>query len=622
MHESRIPSINSGKRQRPFSSASLPDEDRLPEIHVTKKRHSALANITNVVMSSGVTSMASKSSMKAEPFSSPYQSQRQSTNMRLLNKYFYGDPTVIEEVKKRERKVLKDIHISSNQIKEVDAELENLNNNIIPQLKYDLNKKSNIFRHMKQDTLSMQEQLYQLNNDCDLKKKNHELMLNNLSLNHSVNMQDMMNYWHQKISEKRHDWELKIQKLKQTEPDPAVLNDIKMLKAEKQEREKTLQELKNANESELQDHENKLKIEFEQFKQEKKKPLAKSISENKKLNSELNELIEKKKSLLRKIDDKINEENSLREAIKERNLALKALDDSIEPIEHELNHLQLKFRSEKEITDAIKSQAKLAETEYTKQYDRMEQEQLQRRILENTIDDLDGHIRCFAYINCNDHDEYEVDYMNKCIIGDHDTFYFNRVLPRDLVSPLALFSSECFTFIDSSLKGGKSCNIISINDDLRKQFLETIQQKYPNLKILVQMVVLNDDDSSKDLLNLEDSDLSAVIEEKCIDFHARRLPITEVDGYMVSDFNGIHVTKFEIFRDEHNFESIFFIQAPKQEVDKLNVIRTSKLKGTPVSTFLQSLLSRLQSLIVFNFDTLDLSLLQLSQTLHKLPNPK
>ncbi|CDO93302.1 unnamed protein product [Kluyveromyces dobzhanskii CBS 2104] len=625
MNESRIPSINARKRPRPFSSGfiSASDVKELTDVAGNKKHHPVLANITNMAMSTTGTAVSSNCDSKRESFGPTYQSKSQTTNMRLLNKYFYGDPSVIEEVKKRERKALKDIHLFTKQIDETDAEQESLSSKIIPQLKYDLNKRSIVFKHLKQETIAMQQELYQLNNDCELKKKSHELIINNMSLKHSVNMQEAINRWQQIISEKRHALELELQKLKQTEPDPAVVKEIQNLKSEKLEREKSLKRLQQENESLIQSHDEALKLQLEKFKDEKKEPLIESIAENKSLKNKVTYLKASLETLKGKIQDSHDTELSLKDTINQKKEELRELEESLEPGEQALSELQLKFKSEKDITDKVKAQAKLAEVEYNKNYDRMEQEQLQRRVLENTIDELDGHIRCFAYVNQNEIvNDYEVDYMNKCIIGDTGAFYFNRILPRDLMSPSNLFNNECFTFIDSCLKDKKSCNIISINDDLRKDFLETIHEQFCESKVLVQMVVLNDDDLSKDMLNSQDSDLSAVIDEKCIDFHSKRLPIEEVGSFIQPNFKGIHVMKFEVFSSDEKFESIFFIQAPMSEMQKLNTIRLTEPAATPVATFLQSLLLRLQSLIIFNFDTPDASLLQLSQTLHKLPNPK
>lgn len=613
MNETRIPSINSRKRQKPFSSGSVSGQ---------KKHHPVLANITNMVTTTGTTTVANSSGSKKEQFAPSYQTKSQSTNMRLLNKYFYGDPNVIEEVKKRERKALKDIHLFTKQIEETDSRLESLTSEVIPQLKYNLNKRSIIFKHLKQETMVMQEQLYQLKNDCELKKKNHELITNNLNLEHSINIQEVINQWQLKISDKRHIWELELQKLKQTKPDPAVLKEIEELSTDKAIIENDLKDLKRKNHEQIQSYENELKLRLEKFKEDKKEPLIASIEENKKLKIKINDLKATQEALRDKIRNSVDTELSLQEIIKNKRLELQTLEASLEPVEEKLNQLQLRYKSEKDTTDEVKAKAKLAEAEYNKNYDRMEQEQSQRRILENTIDELDGHIRCFAYLNYDELNDYAVDYMNKCIIGDTDVFYFSRILPRDLVSPSNLFNNECFTFVDSCLKSKKSCNIISINDDLRKDFLRTINERFLKSKVLVQMVVLNDSDLSKDLLNSEDSDLSAVIDEKCIDFHSKRLPIEEVNNFILPDFRGIHVMKFEVFDKEDDFESIFFIQAPNKEIQKMNAIDITKTAVSPVSTFLQSLLLRLESLIIFNFDTPDSSLLQLSQTLHKLPNPK
>ena len=69
--------------------------------------------------------------------------------MYKRQKYYYGDPSVIEEVKKRERKVLKDISTFKRQIAEIEDEIDRLTKKVIPQLKYDLNKKSLVFKNLK-----------------------------------------------------------------------------------------------------------------------------------------------------------------------------------------------------------------------------------------------------------------------------------------------------------------------------------------------------------------------------------------------------------------------------------------------------------------------------------------
>lgn len=616
MSESKIPSISSKKR--PFSSG-----DECSSGLPTLKRKSVLMNITNTVGTNGSTSMKD-SNMKLS-FCSPFQTKSQSTNMRLLNKYFYGDPNVIEEVKRRERKVLTDINYLKKELQNVQDESHKLNEKIIPALKYELNKKSQIFRTLRQETLSLQENLYTLNNSCDNERQKNELVAGNLGLKHSLNLQDKTNHWEKVISDKKQYWESELLKIRQKGPDSLVLQELHDLKLEKDEKVTKIENLMEQNRMASDSFDNELREKFVEFKKLKEAPLEQLNVKSEALNAELLELNLKEEEIQATINEYRNEGEILAKKIEEIEIKIKENQACTNPTEVDLHNLQKAYADEKAQTDRVKIQATAAEREYHRHYEKMEQEQIQRSILENTIDELTGVLRCYAYV---DEENFEgegiqVDFASRSIVVGNESHYFNRVLPKSLLCPQDLFSKECFLFVESCLKHDKNCTIISMNGDLRIHFLNMVQTKFNDCRVDVQMVVLSDNDTSKDILNPDDFDLSAVIDEECIDFHSRKLPIDEASKYVLEDYKGVHVMKFEVYLNSgDSYHSIFFIQPSVEEIQKFEPASFKKKSDSPISTFLHSLFLRIQSLIIFQFKTADLSLLALSQNLRRLPNPK
>lgn len=84
-------------------------------------------------------------------------------------------------------------------------------------------------------------------------------------------------------------------------------------------------------------------------------------------------------------------------------------------------------------TDKVQQKALVVEARYEDQFNRMEREQQRRRKLENSIDELRGKIRCFAYIGENVPDSCEVDYaLKKIHMEDAPGCVFNRIIPQKL----------------------------------------------------------------------------------------------------------------------------------------------------------------------------------------------
>lgn len=628
MNSSRIPSFS---KKRPSSS-----ENMLVPSH---KRVNVLDDVTN-------TSKIPFINKKMSAIDT--HKDKVDPNVRLMNRYYYGDPNVIEEVKKRERKIMKDINHFRKSISEIEGEALLINDRVLPELKYNISKKSTFVSELRKELIQLITELDSKSSECDLHRKNGELCIGNLQLRHSVEAQKVKNELDIVMTNKRAEWEKKLLEIENYKPSVHMIEEIDALKIQRLEKQTELDRLQAKNREKCKEYEETLSKQFAEFVSEKEKPLIELRSKRDQLAAKRERLYETVRLLKDDVNECVNTKEITKRKIEEIRSEIELLKEENAPLEQSLSQLTTEYQLAESKTDEFRALAHTAEARYNLEFDKMEEEQVRRRKLENSIDELRGKIRCFAYVAndslCN------VDYATKEITLDGKLYYFNRVIPRELVSESDLFSQECQAYIERCLKTHTNCNIISIsnnNKTLRNAFVRFITN-YVGLGTLkeneisninFQHVALCEDAVSIDMLRDDsrdpESEIKVKIEEKSVDMNSQRIDIsnqTNVEDLLETvntkpASNGIGILKFEVRNEKDKTHSdVYFVEINGISTSYLDdALSQTENMDSPIGIILQALLSRTMSLLLFDISSQEQeveALLKIAEKASQLDNPK
>lgn len=598
MNHSRIPSIsNNGtkisiKRRRITSSPMLQD-------------------VTNHVYT--------RPSMR---HTSEGHSQQQ--NRRLLNKYIYGDATVIEEVKKRERKIIKDINHFRNAILEIEKESAQIRERQLPDIQYAISKRNTISSELQKELGQQISQLDLKEGEIEMLRRNEEMNISNLHLKWSVEVQELETQLRKEQDDKRLEWEKQLLQLENLKPDEKIEQEIRQLKMEMKQVEEEWQEIRKNNQEECDEYSRRLnQEELENFKSLKAGPMEELIKKQTELKNEKQNLDTQHQSLVQKIEAQDKECREIENEIRQIREKISENEECNKPLKEELDKFLIEYELENRKTQDIQIIAHREENFYNDKFDKMEQEQLRRRKLENSIDEMKGEIRRFAYVtgeflDCN------VDYAKRCI---DDTYSFNRIVPSVLMSEEEMLFQEYEMYNDMCLGRGINFNLISVSNkpwaSLRSSLLKFLCDKcLPHYDIDLQYVFLSEEVPSQDMLSQngskDDKEIELKIEKDSIEIDSCVIRIN--NGYedlpsgVLQEFSpvssGIGVVKFQLTpivgdsKLEGKPIAFYFLEVCDPRMISIldNVVSPNQTTKSPISLIFKKLLLGTKSCLWFNLN--------------------
>ncbi|AMD21435.1 HER156Wp [Eremothecium sinecaudum] len=640
MSKSRIPSISV---KRPHGASDL--DSQLPRYKKAATK-SPLAEITNTAGSSPQV-LDINCNMSAKTAFTPTTT---SHSARLMNKYYYGDPRVIEEVKRRERKVLKDIQHFRKGIDDIEKDMTEMQKRTIPELRYDLNKKATVFKDLRADMSQIDTKLELLNNKCNVMRANNELALKNITLEQDLEVQKLENELDQEINTKREEWELKLLSLENMKPEEGLTKEIEELKLGKAALEHNWDALQRANIEKCKEYEKTLEKEFSEFKDQKMALFQELSIKFELLSQELND----KQIYADKISDSIDEckmekekvEREIEACMKELHLS----EGSIHPLEKQSRHLQEELENERKQTALVAEKTAEVEAEHEFLFSKMEEQQLSRKKIENTIEELRGCIRCFAYVDdsvlpC------AVDYSSRTITTrDSKQFSFSKIIPQQILSAEDLFEQECQAYMDMCLQNRYDSTIISLQQDKDNSIISVfikwlMGQVYDHAEF--QCVMLSEKSVSCDMIlpgnsspnHSDNSEIKVVIDDNSVAFESRSVVITSKENSLTvinqlkkkTSEQSVIILKFKIWHDEQSSHNVHFVDVPKDMSHCLQKSSASPVSSnrsslaslasssplssssSPISVILRKLLTNTKPLILLSLKYEDYSLLDIAQ---------
>ncbi|QLQ81353.1 hypothetical protein HG537_0F01140 [Torulaspora globosa] len=618
MEYSRIPSI---------TAANTPE---YPAVKRQKVYSSMLQDVTNQIHSRGV-----RRSVTEEP---------NCQKTRLMNKYVFGDASVIEEVKKRERKIMKDIAHFRNAIMEIEKETAQIRDRQLPDLQYEISKKMTMCSGVKKEINQLESQLDMKDREIDLCRKNAELDMCNLQLRYSVEVQELENTLKKKLDDENLKWEREIMELENLKPDEQVADEIRHLKGELQQVEKQWDFMQEDNRRKCQEYDRDLQKELEEFKRLKLKPMEDLIEEQKQLKEKLECLFVERNRLTDKAKDNRKQSELIEAEIVQVQRKIDETKAKNEPLQEELAITINRFEKTRDETERVQEKAHAKEIFYQEKFDKMEQEQLRRRKLENTIDELKGKIRTFAYITENSEEtSLEVNYHEKSL-KEPETgrkYQFSRMIPSTLETEQNLLHQEYEMFHEMCLNKNVHFSLISISQEpwqaLRLALLEFMYNKcHEKYRITAQYVFLSEESPSQDLLlpSTEggDNEIKLKIQKASLELDSKITEINEVTSNLrrerPNSAPGIAILKFHLTPHDKEGKLLNFYFVEINDLDTIGIlnkiVNPSQEMSSPISLIMKKILSDTTSCFLFNInDAYDNKLLlELSRKIGHMKNSK
>lgn len=622
MHYSKIPSIS--------VMSSTPPSNTYPQLKRQRLSTSMLQDVTNQIHST-----PPRRSITEEPTS---------RRTKLMNKYVFGDASVIEEVKKRERKIMKDIAHFRNAIAEIEKETIQIREQQLPDMQYEISKRLTMCNEVKKETSQLTTQLDMKDRENDLCRKNEELDMANMQLKHSVEVQEVENQLKQVLDDEKLKWDKKIMELENLKPDEKVAQEIHQLRDELKQVNEQWEALQRENQDKCTEYEAKFKEDLEEFKRFKQEPMDN-------LEKEQGKLLDRHKKLQVECDQLVNQIDSDKKEFSSIELKIMDIQQKItdtmivnQPLEDELVVSQSHYEKAKQETEAIQEIAHAKESYYKGKFDKMEEEQLRRRKLENTIEELKGGIRTFAYITKKGQDDnLGVNYSERTLtdLQNGQIFQFSRIIPSELETENDLLYQDCEMYHEMCLKNRLNYNLISVSqkpwDALRIALLEFIYTKcHDQFRIYLQYVFLSEDSPSQDLMLPSsekcDNEIKLKIQRECIELDSKstemvhgldELPLS-IKKERKTSIPGIGILKFQLVSSDSDRKPLNFyfieINDPTTILTLDRVISPDNAIKSPISLIIKKLLSDTTSCFLFdindgeNYD----SLLEISKKLTQM----
>lgn len=373
-------------------------------------------------------------------------------------KLAYGDDKLMEEIKRRERKVLQDINRLKSAVEEIDKETEKIRSRL-PELAGSYRQLLDNIDNEDKQILCLEEQLESLESQCNNERENQRRMVENLELQHSIDVTNHNTSLDQKNSESRHNWEVQLIEL-QNEPETKDNVDIiKAIKTELAELQVEWYAIEKENDKKCSEYKQELREQFETFRREKKLNLQETENTANSSLKDENELRSKLESHKASICANDSEIANLRDTIADRTSTISQIDKSMLPLEQELREASLQFREIENDCNHVNKVCEHLKSTNSLVFERYLQEKRAKKKLQYAIEEIRGKIRNFAILNSDRvKNIFDVDITKATIrnINNRRVYQFNRLIERESIQEQRKLWEEFETYIEIQLR--KQCD--------------------------------------------------------------------------------------------------------------------------------------------------------------------
>lgn len=542
----------------------------------------------------------------------------------------------------------KEITKTMNKLKknsaEMDSEIVRYQTRHIPDAKYQLSKRKNMCKKletMNEEFLNNMNILEDQLNDIKENKRIMEYELNN-KFDREIN--DCENEYKSTLYETIDKYEVELTELDRMPPKDQLEKEINDARQKIIDLLEEIDNIKLNNEENVKMEKDQLKLEFQKLQNDSLQLLDELKDQSEKYIVEKDQVLKEQKVLVESIE-KLNQMfnieqdslNSLQVESDELNITNTTLLNRNNEMLQEVQNQEI------ELT-LIQANAVENDNKYNDEYNKMETELARRKKLENSIDELKGLIRCFAYMDSTKFNSFTIDYLENVVIDERDDIYpFNRIVPSNALSIPQLIFREYKAYHDLCLNENNDFSLFTVSNtdwsEFKTQFIEFLSHEFSNdYDITSQNVFLSDEKMSKDLIKLKLSEKNnidnipidnvdnAENNSSCINikFEGNNLIMNtkaiSIENYKSNleenridyDSNhGINLFKFQFKRRNDQNCSINFHLINFENLELLYDIRQyfnvykPKNSTSHVGHVINRLINQIKSCFIFNFDSLN-----------------
>lgn len=553
---------------------------------------------------------------------------------KLLNNI---DVARIATRQRRQFQDLKDTKDLKANIIKIDRNIEKYQNRLIPEIKYNISKR-----------LSMINRISNRSNDHSITIEQVEIDIKQLQTNMEIEIEKIKKDFQNQLMQKKEQHiknmeslkvkkETEINDLNKIPPKEELLKDIHTYEEQLEKLEQKLKELERSNEMFSTGLDEKLDDEFQLLRDNNTKKLNDSKKETEETQWKLDEITFKIQdsnfniSVLETDIEKIVNEN-------------KILQDDINSIEKSsmLPEQKLKLLS-KQAEETGQEHTVLLELEKLENenlevhYVLLDKEIRKRKILQNTIDELNGHIRIFGLIGENGSQlNYNLEHnsINDPNEKDNKPLYFNRLFQKPDYNVDKILNSEIKIYSTSCLQNHEDYNIFHIsprpNNDLQIMVLEFLAKNYlDEYNVKFQNLSLYNEKFTND------SPFS-IREDNTILLDRTPIQLTDVPSTLGDDIRDdglvqLKVLKVQLSEKEDSTGPIDFYFLQINNVQSMELLQRFLNKEeawnkTQIGLFILKILNYTKSCFVFDLESNDTNdvrklMLPISKCISKIKNP-
>ncbi|SMN21562.1 similar to Saccharomyces cerevisiae YPL253C VIK1 Protein that forms a complex with Kar3p at the spindle pole body [Maudiozyma saulgeensis] len=562
------------------------------------------------------------------------QISRSGKKRRLLNN------VDVARIANRQRKQFQDLkdtkELNANIIK-IDRNIEKYQNRLIPEIQYNISKRQSMINKILNKANDNSMTIEQTG--LDIKKLQTDIEIEIDQINKKF--QDQLiekNEQHIKDMESlRIIKEKEINDLNKIPPKEKLLKDIDDFEVQLQNLEQKLNALEKSNEMFSTELDERLDTEFQLLRDTKNKKLDESKKETEEIQWKLDEI-------KFKIQDSNFNTSVLETDIEKLNKENRILQDDINSIEKSSILPEQKLKLLNKEADEINQEynvllelEKLENENLDVHYDILNKDIQKRKMLQNRIDELNGHIRIFGLIEENESQlNYDLEHNSICELNEKDNkkFNFNRLYQKPNYDFDKLLSSDIKIYSNMCLQNQEDYNLFHVspnaNTDLQLTVLKFIAENYlEKYNVMFQNLSLYNEKFTND------SPFS-IRENNTILLDRTPVQLIDTPSTLGEDMNDdgliqLKVLKIQLSEKDHTERSMDFYFLQINNMQSMELLQRFLNKEEPWNTtqiglFILKILNYTKSCFVFDLEAnsaenVKTFMLPISKCISKIKNP-
>lgn len=563
-----------------------------------------------------------------------------------LNKKNFLNKSAVTEIARKKREQIEALKNSKNlqsSISGIDRRIDKLHNRKIPEIIYNISKRETMIRKTTKQLQNYNIVLGNSDNDIQKLEEKFNLEYNDLIIQFENEVNSIELQFAKNLKQLSNEKEKQIEELEKIKPKDELLKEIDQFNNALVSLDEKLHTLKISNEMFITEYDEKLDRNFQLIRKEK-------VTSIEKLRREIKEKQYKKQNLYDMIQTAEYNITLLKEDIKSINDQNLILQDNINNIERsstlpeqKLKSLVNKLHEASQEYDVVLEMKKLEEENLSVYLMRLKEEAEGRKLLQNSIDELKGHIRSFGY-KYNDSDpsaqkenllvfDFDNDTISDFASEENKLFSFNKLFSSSDLTIECLLDEEFKIYNNMCLKDGDNFNLFTISskplhmfqDKVLKyisgNYLDKYEVKFQNLSLYDEKYGLDSPFkiSEDNLISLDRTPITLT-----------NVPYT-IDESRYDELTQIKILKVQFQEKDCSTKSIDFYLIQIDNLNTLNLLydffKKKRLwNESQIGLFILKLLNYTKSCFLFNFDTEDenhrnRTMLNISEIISKIRNP-